>query len=369
MELERRHSNGRGLLFDNGASRANILSGDAPHSLLTMSTVLAGNRPGRIGQDYFAYFASPYNVLRTLALRGPRGYQRAWSAAQQKRLDVQPARASRIRVLAGPGMGHRDPARPPGRGDHRGPYAGRRLPTRPSSPTTRWPTTRASSGHDALRTLRRVDRQIGRIAAAAEYAPRPYRFVVLSDHGQSQGATFLRPLRRDARAAGHRACSAEPDESAAEGSARRGARVPRRIAHRGRGGRLAPAERPRRRVAAPQADERRRRRRRSELARDLGDGLRLPRPDLVPAPARPADARADRGALPGADPDALAHPGIGFMLVRSSVTARSRSAPHGEHRRSTTARVDGEDPLAPFGPNAAGTCGAPTASRTAPTSC
>jgi uncharacterized membrane protein YvlD (DUF360 family) len=38
MELERRHSNGRGLLFSDGASRANILSGDAPHSLLTMST-------------------------------------------------------------------------------------------------------------------------------------------------------------------------------------------------------------------------------------------------------------------------------------------------------------------------------------------
>src|SRR5947199_9397088 len=39
--------------------------------------------------------------------------------------------------------------------------------------------------------LRQVDRQLGRIAAAAERAPRPYRLVVLSDHGQSQGATFL----------------------------------------------------------------------------------------------------------------------------------------------------------------------------------
>ncbi|HEX6753346.1 MAG TPA: phage holin family protein, partial [Solirubrobacterales bacterium] len=39
-ELERRHSNGRGLLHADGASRANILSGDAPHSMLTMSTAL-----------------------------------------------------------------------------------------------------------------------------------------------------------------------------------------------------------------------------------------------------------------------------------------------------------------------------------------
>ena len=39
-EIERRHSDGRGLLHADGASRANILSGDAPHSMLTMSTVL-----------------------------------------------------------------------------------------------------------------------------------------------------------------------------------------------------------------------------------------------------------------------------------------------------------------------------------------
>ena len=44
---------------------------------------------------------------------------------------------------------------------------------------------------ETLATLRQVDHQIARIAAAARDAPRPYHFVVLSDHGQSQGATFL----------------------------------------------------------------------------------------------------------------------------------------------------------------------------------
>ena len=65
-EIERRHSDGRGLLYADGASRANILSGDAPHTMLTMSTVLDRKRPGRLGQDYFAYFASPYGVARTV---------------------------------------------------------------------------------------------------------------------------------------------------------------------------------------------------------------------------------------------------------------------------------------------------------------
>lgn len=32
---------------------------------------------------------------------------------------------------------------------------------------------------------------LGTLEQVARAAPRPYRFVVLSDHGQSQGATFL----------------------------------------------------------------------------------------------------------------------------------------------------------------------------------
>jgi len=43
---------------------------------------------------------------------------------------------------------------------------------------------------DALRTLRGLDHQFSLLERTTRYAPRPYRFVVLSDHGQSQGATF-----------------------------------------------------------------------------------------------------------------------------------------------------------------------------------
>src|SRR5215210_5828745 len=99
MELERRHSDGRGLLFSNGASRANIVSGDAAHTLLTMSTVLDRDRPGRIGQDYFAYFANPYNVTRTIALVIADVMQERRFAAQQRRRDVRP-RIARSRKYA-----------------------------------------------------------------------------------------------------------------------------------------------------------------------------------------------------------------------------------------------------------------------------
>ena len=43
---------------------------------------------------------------------------------------------------------------------------------------------------ETLRELAKIDRAFARLARAAEDAPRPYRIVVLADHGQSQGATF-----------------------------------------------------------------------------------------------------------------------------------------------------------------------------------
>ena len=99
-ELERRHSDGRGLLHGGGASRANILSGDATHSMLTMSTVLRRRRP--IGRDYSAYFANPYAVARTLVLAlGEIAAERRAQALQRRR-DVQPRihRGRRVRGRA-----------------------------------------------------------------------------------------------------------------------------------------------------------------------------------------------------------------------------------------------------------------------------
>ncbi len=154
-ELERRHSDGRGLLHEDGASRANIVSGDAPHTLLTMSTVLDRHRPGRIGQDYFAYFANPYNVTRTIALVIADVIQERWFAAQQKRRDVQPRikRDRKYALMRAWGTVIQtdlqvqaviaDCTR-----------AGR-WATRPSWPTTRWPTTRASSAPTPCRCCAR----------------------------------------------------------------------------------------------------------------------------------------------------------------------------------------------------------------------
>ncbi len=65
-EIERRRSNGNGLLAADGTSRGNMFSGDAPRCSATMS-VIRDRKRSRSG-DFFAYFADPYGFIRTIAL-------------------------------------------------------------------------------------------------------------------------------------------------------------------------------------------------------------------------------------------------------------------------------------------------------------
>ena len=64
-EIERRHSTGVGLLADGGASRGNLLSGEADEVILTVSRMEAEKRanPG-----YRAFLANGFNVTRALVL-------------------------------------------------------------------------------------------------------------------------------------------------------------------------------------------------------------------------------------------------------------------------------------------------------------
>jgi uncharacterized membrane protein YvlD (DUF360 family) len=360
MELERRHSDGHGLLFSDGASRANILSGDAPHSLLTMSTAMRRDRAGRLGQDYFAYFANPYNVLRTSALVAREIVSERWSAIQQRRRGVEPRiRRSTAYALmrAWATIIQRDLQVEAVIADM---YAGR-----PVAYTTflAYDEVAHHSGierADTLATLRAVDRQIGRIAAARQDAPRPYRLVVLSDHGQSQGATFLdrygsslEDVVRDAAATQAVAVRGHPDEALgfigaslteASGGQSRMARVVRRTS----------------------------RRRTVDGAVQLGEGHPDGKPagagdeppeivamasgclGLVTFPREAGRMTAERleERYPQVLPTLRDHPGIGFLLVRSEQRGAVAMGAAGVHYLDED-RVEGDDPLAPFGPNAA----------------
>src|SRR4051812_25829231 len=337
MEIERRHSDGRGLLFSDGASRANIVSGDAPHSLLTMSTVLR-RREGRLGQDYFAYFSNPYNTLRTFALVIREYFSERRAAAQQRRTDVQP-RIGRNRVYAlmraWATIIQRDLQVEAIIADL---YAGR-----PVAYTTflAYDEVAHHSGierHDALSTLRQVDRQIGRIAAAAELAPRPYELVILSDHGQSQGATFLQRYGVTLEQVVQRAAGADHTESDED----------------------APSDEPGGFLKATLG----RRNKKDDAEPDAGTKSADDLPEivamasgclgLVSFPREPGRVTLERldELYPRVIPALSKHPGVGFLLVRSAESGALAIGPAGINYLDQQ-RVEGTDPLASFGPNAA----------------
>jgi len=187
-ELERRHDTGSGLLINDGASRGNLFSGGADHVILTVSRMEAerSSNPG-----YRAFLANGFNVARTFVLFGWEVILEWIAAARQVRRDVNP-------------RGHRG-----------GIYPFLRatmcvlvrdlivygvltdmMQGRPAIYATfsSYDEVAHHSGlerEDTLEALRKLDQQFARIDRARRYAARPYEIVVLSDHGQTQGATFL----------------------------------------------------------------------------------------------------------------------------------------------------------------------------------
>jgi uncharacterized membrane protein YvlD (DUF360 family) len=358
-ELERRHSDGRGLLHADGASRANILSGDAPHSMLTMSTALSRRRP--LGRDYSAYFARPYAVARTIALALAEFFRERRAARAQVRDDVRP-RIARSRTYAL----MRVWATVVQRDLQVATVIGDVLAGRPAIYTTflAYDEVAHHSGierADALTVLHDLDRQIARIATACADAPRPYRLVVLSDHGQSQGETFrdrfghsLEQVVRDACDGGAAFVALGGDDDALSYLSAGLTEVARddtvagraiRTATRGRvaDGAVILEERGRREADPGTADEP------PELSVMASGCL-----GLVSFPRLPGRVPLERieQLYPALIPALRDHPGIGFILVRSEAHGALAIGARGVHHLDSE-RIEGEDPLAPFGPNAA----------------
>jgi uncharacterized membrane protein YvlD (DUF360 family) len=354
-ELERRVSDGRGLLHADGASRANILSGDAPHSLLTMSTVLDRDRPGRIGQDYFTFFSKPFNASRTLVRALGDIARELRAAAEQRRLDVRPRvhRGLTYAVMrAWATVVQLDLQVESVIGDVQ---AGRPVVY---STFLAYDEVAHHSGierSDTLAALRRVDRAIARIAAVAAAAPREYRLVVLSDHGQTQGATFLQRYGETLEALVARLCGTSTDAIAASASGedeargRLGAALTEASAADGPGGHAVRVATRRRTVDGEVRLE-------PEESHDVPEFAVMASGclGLISFPRLPG--RVAREEIDERWPELLAglreHPGIGFVLVRSLEHGAVVLGAAGEHRLAT-GEVLGDDPLAPFGPRAA----------------
>ena len=190
-KIEQDHSDGNGLLVDDGASRGNLLSGDAPNVMNTASTIKDFSRFHTA--DFYAYFADPYNFSRTLLLLFWDIILERYRFWQQRRKDIQPRLDKHHRnfkyalVRGGTTVFLRELNIYTLIGDM---FAGT-----PSAYATfvGYDEVAHHSGvetHDAFDALYKIDQQFARLESAAEKASRPYHFVILSDHGQSGGATF-----------------------------------------------------------------------------------------------------------------------------------------------------------------------------------
>jgi uncharacterized membrane protein YvlD (DUF360 family) len=351
-ELERRVSDGHGLLHADGASRANILSGDAVYSLLTMSRVLDARVRG-YGHDYFTYFASPYNTARTLLLSLVEIASELRAAVVQRRRDVRP-RIERdwkyALVRAWGTVVQRDIQVESVLGDV---YAGRPVVY---STFLAYDEVAHHSGlerADTLAVLRHVDQAIGRIVRAAGNAPRPYEVVVLSDHGQTQGETFLQRYAETLEAVVQRACAT--DDVRADSSAENEAmgRLEAALTEAGgtssAGGRaVARVTRGRQVDGEVRLEKQQREKPEKEIPEIsvMASGCL----GLITFPQIPG--RVTNNQLMERYPalvDTLRnHPGIGFLMVDGVVYG-----PRGTRNVRAGEAAEGEDPLAPYGPNTA----------------
>jgi len=186
-EIERRHSSGAGLLADGGASRGNLLSGEAEEVILTVSRMAEEKRanPG-----YRAFLANGFNVTRALVLFGWEVLLEWTAAIRSARRDIRP-------------RGHRGGVYPFLRatmcvvvrdlivyGVLTDMMRGRAAVYATFSSYDEVAHHSGLQRADTMEALRKLDQQLDRIARARRFAPRPYEIVVLSDHGQTQGATF-----------------------------------------------------------------------------------------------------------------------------------------------------------------------------------
>ncbi len=191
--IEARIGNGRGLLADDGVSISNLFSGDAATSLLTMSGLKEGKKGLGPSQSYAAFFTHPAGILRAVILTIGEMAKEVFQARRQVRRGVEPRihrGGSYVALRAVTNVFLRDlnvalvvEAMMKGSKaiyvdfvdyDEIAHHAG----------VTRSESLAAFYGlDDVLRSLEQV--------IDAGITPRPYQVVLVSDHGQSQGATFL----------------------------------------------------------------------------------------------------------------------------------------------------------------------------------
>ncbi|WP_189266704.1 alkaline phosphatase family protein [Streptomyces fuscichromogenes] len=333
-----------GLLTLDGASRGNLFSGGADEQALVLS--IATRRRGRENRSragYFAYFADPANAVRT-ALSFFAEVAREIGQSTAARLRRQRPRVGRgglypfVRAFAT--VVERDVVVAAVMGDL---LVGR---SAVYADLVAYDEVAHHSGphsRDAEKVLQRLDRALALIEKAAEHAPRQYRIVVLSDHGQSPGETFRTRYGLTLGDLVRAGC---------------GLPVPRRAEHTHSGTEARAAVRAALRRPVEEGGEKHRPTRHSEPVVLASGNL-----GLISFPDVPH--RMTKEELDARHPALLTtlanHPGVGFLLVRSEEHGGVVLGAYGAE--IPLGRLDGAAGHGPAGPLAVFGAGAADAVR------
>lgn len=180
-----------GLLTLDGASRGNLFGGGADQLALVLSVAARRGPANRSRSGYFAYFSDPANAVRTTLSLVAEVVREIGQSLRARIRKVTP-RISRgglyplIRAFAT--VIERDVVVYAVIGDM---LAGRACVYADLVAYDEVAHHSGPHGRDTDQVLARLDRSLALIARVAEHAPREYRIVLLSDHGQSPGETFL----------------------------------------------------------------------------------------------------------------------------------------------------------------------------------
>ena len=361
--IESRISNGQGLLADTGVSISNLFSGDAESRLLVMSGMSKVRHGLGPSKSYASFFTHPSGFTRALVMTCGEMIKEKYQARAQQRRKIIPRIKRKGAYVALRGITNvmlRDlntalviEAMMKGAKsvyvdfvdyDEIAHHAGVQRP-------------------ESLRALEGLDHVLSHLERVVRYSPRPYQFVCLSDHGQSQGATFKQRFGEPLEAVVRRLMGGDQgDVIAATGAVEDWGPLNTFLSQ------LQEQE-----SVAGGLTKRAMKNRTSDGAVTLGPGgpehaladsdVGATRPELVVIgsgnlggiwfarePGR-LDLEELEEKWPGLVAGLARHPGVSFALVQTGNHGPVALGAYGFHRL-VTGEVEGLDPLVPFGQDA-----------------
>ncbi|WP_328295475.1 alkaline phosphatase family protein [Kineococcus sp. NBC_00420] len=335
------HAAGRtGLLARDGASIGNVFSGEAGHAHLVVST----SRAGGSGRPYLRYVARPFVVLRSLLLTVGEIVKELYQGWQQRVRRVEPRIPRRgwyvlLRAVTNTLLRDLNVV-----------LVAQELSAGRSVVFVDFLDYDEVAHHagvaraESLDALAGIDRVLQTLADVAAAAPRDYRVVIVSDHGQAQGPTFEQVSGRHLRDLVYDLMDREgpthPVVTTAAGEEMRG-RVDVLVRDFATSTRAELVSNRHEEVVASGRD--------SVVVATAGCTALLSMPD---APQGRLDLDEVGRRWPALVPGLVETRGVGFVVGRRYEEVVV-VGPEGEHHLGS-GRVEGVDPLLPFGPRAAG---------------